>query len=90
MLVSDVYGVACVTMLWLMTPSETSQSADVGRLNYSEAMLFARAGDDMRRASWDSGVFVRQSVSPPAIPGYTAAKYKPGTNDLNAYDWRRA
>jgi len=59
-------------------------------LNYQEANLFLRAGDDMRREAFPPGDFLR--ITPPNRPitGYQQEAYTPTNQDLSATDWRRA
>lgn len=60
-------------------------------LTYTEALLFARAGDDMRRADWPAESFIRWSVGEPKdIPGLSKEPFSPTTADQATNDWRRA
>ena len=60
-------------------------------LTYSEATLFARAGDDMRRAAWPQGHFVRLvEQGRPAPAGWVGHPYVATQADIKATDWRRA
>jgi hypothetical protein len=59
-------------------------------LTFSEAMLFGRAGDDVRFTDWPAGDFVRWDVDPKPIPGYGVVAYVPTPKELNESKWRRA
>lgn len=60
-------------------------------LNYTEAFLFMRFGEDMRWAGWPAGDFARfvQELTAPTIPGYTSEIYSPTPEELGS-QWQRA
>jgi hypothetical protein len=61
------------------------------RLTFNEALMFVRAGDDMRREAWPAGSFVRWIIGePPDLPGFDKQPYAAGLDDTQAQDWRRA
>ena len=61
-------------------------------LNYTEANMFVRAGDDMRRAAFAPSAFVRLREGELQMhhAGGTWTTYTPTRQDRKATDWSRA
>lgn len=59
-------------------------------LTYTEAHLFVRAGDDMRRKVWPDSQFIREVPADYEIAGHASEVYVPTTDDIGATDWGRA
>lgn len=76
-----------------MLSSFATVTAGAMPLNYSEAILFARAGQEMRREAWPDGDFIREVKTdpPPRVPeGYEVEEFEPTLDDRAAADWRLA
>ena len=60
-------------------------------LFYAEAILFLRAGDDMRSGDWPEGDFIREVVGEPRqVDGYEITPYVPTQGEQLDMKWRRA